>query len=303
MTCPPTHQIRVFSDLHLDMDLVKNKTQHVFFPEPLPGDEHRVLVLAGDIWHYAKWIKFGSPQFSWIQHLAPRFRHVVIVMGNHDWWRTRLDVKKARDCSQLLLSMGVHNVSLLEQSSWTDPLTHWTFVGATLFTNLGKNLGWADSSCRAAALLGSQASMGAPPLDSNYRWIASPRHTKLSGLDVARYHQQTLDTLRTILPQHNPAKTVLVTHYPAYYAPHLFQGLPLPHPSSELSAGLDANHCPDLFQQASIVINGHDHQALSTQHQIPGLPWTTRFFVNPRGYPGESTGFDPRLVVDLLPQA
>ena len=125
-------KIREYSDLHLD-GYASNKR---WYPPPLLDDRETILILAGDLWEGLKWIKHGES--SWISQVAPRFKQVLVVLGNHDYWpHGGLTITDgAAECNNLLADMGLSNVLVLDSSTWEYENT--IFIGATLWTDLNE---------------------------------------------------------------------------------------------------------------------------------------------------------------------
>jgi len=68
-------KIRLISDIHLEMGS--------FEVERLQDDENSVLVLAGDIGYLEKLETYSN----FIKDLCQRFRHVIYVYGNHEFYK------------------------------------------------------------------------------------------------------------------------------------------------------------------------------------------------------------------------
>ncbi|MNR64509.1 hypothetical protein D3C85_1871810 [compost metagenome] len=56
-----------------------------------------------------------------------------------------------------------------------------------------------------------------------------------------------------------------------------------------------ANNCEGLMGGDRVALWVHGHSHVAVDYEIEG----TRVVCNPRGYPGEETGFDPELVLTL----
>lgn len=129
--------LRLFSDVHLDFDIgeafYRSPTQ-VWRPTPLPQDHESILVLAGDIWYNNLAFKVLPNGESWLAAVAAQFEHVVVVLGNHDYWGLSLQSapRKAKEAAGLL-----PNVTVLEQGTAT--VSGVKFVGGTLWTDYGRD--------------------------------------------------------------------------------------------------------------------------------------------------------------------
>lgn len=71
---------RIFSDLHLDVDYANRK--RLWTPKRLDDDANTTLIIAGDIWDGHRIHNTAG----WLNEMSERFRHVVVVLGNHDYW-------------------------------------------------------------------------------------------------------------------------------------------------------------------------------------------------------------------------
>lgn len=113
--------IRPVSDLHNE-----------FVPWDVPAmatDSNTVLVLAGDIDVRAK-------SADWMKHLSHRFKAIVMVLGNHDYWKDSLD-KAPKRLKEKIANLGLANVHVLDRDTVIidDPVQPVRFIGATLWTD------------------------------------------------------------------------------------------------------------------------------------------------------------------------
>ncbi|MNF99562.1 3',5'-cyclic adenosine monophosphate phosphodiesterase CpdA [compost metagenome] len=101
---------------------------------------------------------------------------------------------------------------------------------------------------------------------------------------------KTRDWLRTKLAEPFDGRTVVITHH----APTLRSLQDNPHAGGHMDAAY-ANRWEDLMgcDQVALWVHGHSHTAVD--YDVAG----TRVVCNPRGYPGEDTGFSPGLVLTL----
>jgi predicted phosphohydrolase len=140
-------KLRQYSDLHLDSYWIPGKYNGTFFEEGHWGelwyppfradDKETTLLLTGDLWIGSHFI--FSNGMSWIQGIANRFKMVLIVLGNHDYWACKeyLTIKDgARKCNDRLTQMGIYNVKVLDCDTYEDG--EYLFVGCTLWTDLNK---------------------------------------------------------------------------------------------------------------------------------------------------------------------
>lgn len=138
-------KIRVYSDCHLDWYFANGTPfnaitgeMHCWKVPVLPDDKDTTLILAGDLWTGTRFIEFAG--YSWISEISTRFKNVLIVLGNHDYWpmNNALTIKNGGDtCNALLQDMGIHNATVLDCATWEDD--DILFVGATLWTDMNGN--------------------------------------------------------------------------------------------------------------------------------------------------------------------
>lgn len=142
-------KVRVYSDIHLDWYagclhtsrvVNTNDTDWVppfWYPPVLPDDKDTILILVGDLWTGTKFIEYAG--FSWIGLVAPRFKEVLIVLGNHDYWPTndKLTITQgANKCNAMLQDFGYDNVKVLDCDTFE--VEDYIFVGCTLWTDMNK---------------------------------------------------------------------------------------------------------------------------------------------------------------------
>ena len=139
--------IRIKSDLHLNCyaaalhqtrlyDPNEEPFDPFWYPPELPTDKDTVLILAGDLWEGTKWVEYAG--YSWIEKVAPRFKQVLVVLGNHCLWSNGgLSIQNGADkCNAMLQDHCLFNVHVLDCASMQ--IDDVLFVGATLWTDMNK---------------------------------------------------------------------------------------------------------------------------------------------------------------------
>ncbi|MFK7959728.1 MAG: metallophosphoesterase [Phycisphaerales bacterium] len=251
-------KLHILSDLHLE---------HGQF-SLLPA-EADVLILAGDISTGTR----GLDQFA---HVRERYREVVYVAGNHEYYKhalPRLDGKLRRRAGELGIrflqdeSLVVGGIRILGCTLWTD-------------FELGE-----PAVSRAASVAAAESMM------MDYRMIRTgPNFRRLRTSDTAGAHARSIRWLRTELGQARGEPVVVVTHH----AP-LAQSIGPQHQGSDLN-GAFASDLSSIFTEYEIRLWIHGH----THHCVDYMFEGTRVVSNQRGYPGEDTGaFDPGLVAEV----
>lgn len=121
--------IRLFSDIHLEFGRnYKIPSASNFFVSEMETDKDTVLCLAGDICS----IKSNNYHISFFESLRDRFKEVLYIPGNHEYYNGSLDTiddKLQKMCDD-------YGITFLQNKSID--IDNITFIGATLWTNLKK---------------------------------------------------------------------------------------------------------------------------------------------------------------------
>lgn len=225
-----------------------------------PLDDADLVVLAGDIAN-------GSAGIEWAKGV---FRTSVLYLaGNHEYYDGEFEAVQ----SAMRAAAG-GAVELLDCTCAV--LGGVRFLGCTLWTDYSL----APASERPAVIEDSRK------LNPDYkliRWGSRP----FAPEDAIGLCTRQRAWLAAELARPFSGKTVVITHF-------------APHPRSIASAF--ANHranpafvvdLDEAMGRAALWIHGHTHTFFD--YRVRG----TRVICNPRGYPGESTGFRPGLIVEL----
>src|ERR1041385_173003 len=108
--------------------------------------------------------------------------------------------------------------------------------------------------------------------------------------DTARFHMESLAWLKRELKNHNPTRTIIITHHapscgsiPPFYTGNVL--------NAAFASNLDA-----LVERGGVPLWIHGH----THHNVDYFLGSTRVLSNQRGYPDQlASGFNPKLVVEL----
>lgn len=224
-----------------------------------PAVSANVVVLAGDIDLLARGVTWANDAFA---------SEVLYCAGNHEFYKGHLD----RTREKMAIAAAAH-VHVLENQVWTKGdvrilvATSWTGFSAT---------GDVAAASRACA-----ADM------NDFRMIrAGSQYRRLRPADLIEKNRQTREFLSLELARPFSGRTVVVTHH-----------CPIPEVAgSEHTGHLSAayyNAWHDLVQLADAWIFGHTHSAVDC--------WigSCRMISNPRGYPGEMTGFDAAKILEI----
>jgi Icc-related predicted phosphoesterase len=254
-------RLQVFSDIHRD----------VFGPRPIRIAENiDAVIVAGDVCEGAE------RGFTWLRQLVPMTIPIVMVLGNHEYYRRPSLREELAHAWQLAPGYGIH---LLENAC--AELAGVRFAGATL---------WTDYDLFGAARRPAAMHCAASGLNDHRRikwqhkpWLRfRPEESRSLHLQSRAFIDETLT-----VPFSGP--TVVVTHH----APH-----PMSLPPAYRPSFLSAAYASDLSMiierhRPALWVHGHIHA--SCDYRVGD----TRVLSNPHGYGGENPAFDPGLVVEV----
>ncbi len=226
-----------------------------------PPVEADVVVLAGDIDNGAQGIAWAQAQFD---------RPVLYVPGNHEFYDGELGVT----LEQIHAAARGSNVTVLDCAERI--VGGVRFLGCTLWTDFDLPVAMERKSMLALAR----------------SWITDFRAIRcgeklLTPEDTMALHARQRAWLSAALAADYAGATVVITHHaphPRSVAPQ-FAG----HPANP---GFVSDLTP-LMGRAVLWIHGHTHTSFDYAVK------STRVVCNPRGYPGETTGFRPDFVATI----
>lgn len=259
-------KIRIFSDLHVEFEPFK-------IP-PLSDDKDTVCVLAGDIGVVDK----ISSLEQLLQQACNMFKNVIYVFGNHEFYHGSI-INAHQKLLNHLAHFHVYNLHVIENE--TVVIDDVAFIGATLWTDFDRN---------------PLACYNAEKYMNDYKYIRTgtidaPYINRLRAEHVSTIHNKSRRYIFESIKEHKQhgRKTVVVTHHGVsdLSIATEFRG-------DSLNSAYVSNLAEEIFNtQPDVMIHGHVHRA---QHYALD---NTRIYVNPRGYPGEKSGFDPLLIVEV----
>lgn len=246
--------------VHLASDL---HLEHQDYTPSLPEGVD-VVVLAGDIASGGHTRK-AERLLGWYAERAP----VIYVSGNHEYYGT---VRERRVGQLRAMCARIPRAHFLENE--TVELAGHLFWGATLWSDF-RLYGDKDEAMR-------QAARGI----SDFGGAIQTVHDFYHSVEAAeRMHHVSVLSLKAALARGLP--TVAVTHF-------------LPAPQSLdprfKDDPLNPYYCTDLrgWMGGNLRAWFHGHTHCASQYVVRE---TTTVACNPRGYPRETTGFDPNRVV------
>lgn len=283
--------IRYFSDLHLDRDVNKRfSPSDLWMPQELPSDNETLLVLAGDLWEAKKYLLFSN--YSWIEAVAKKFKYVVGVLGNHDFYGSCVGSKEFVRIQNFLKEASISNVFFLENQ--TLEFENLCVAGCTLWTNLHKSN--KDMMYNIAFGFPDEKSPGRFFFLNDFLKVKSPQMQKLKPVHWLELHSKSINFLHEVKKNQKPL--VVVSHHaPLMESLKEKYLLEDKNSSNWLFSGFYASDLTDLVikLQADYWIHGHVHEV---KNYVKGK---TRVLCNPRGYANREviSGFDPCALISL----
>lgn len=228
-----------------------------------------VTLLAGDI-------GVGLQGITWARETFPG--RVLYVAGNHEYYgghlETTLEELRAASCERVRFlerdAVEIEGVRFLGATGWTD----YTATGNEPLARLQAEEGMTDF----------------------YRIRCAPGNSRPYAEDFVRLNHMTRQWLDARLAEPFDGPTVVITHH----APSL--AVSREQPGGLWGSGGGGSHIQaayfnrwgDLLKSpVRLWVHGHTHEALARRFG------DTRVVCNPRGYPGERTGFDANKVVEV----
>ena len=247
-------KLRIYSDLH---------TEFASFTMPPEAGGEEILILAGDI-------AVGMAARNDIEKWSRRFRAVIYVFGNHEFYNQNHDklIERMRQ-----FSATIDNFHFLEKDSVV--IDGVQFLGTTLWTDLN------DYAPEVVAM--------AEYFMNDYRqirWEDGPGYNQRKAIYLTPEHTYALhkESVEWLSRQDWSMPTVVITHH----TPHeMFLNLDR-YGKDELNYA----YFTDLSEQIKkwkpcIWVAGHTHK------RVESMLHDTLMFSNPRGY----IGYDP--VIDF----
>lgn len=282
--------IRLISDIHLNNDARSYQTMHkhkempeyeyLWKPPVMENDSETVLVIAGDMWDENRFFvrRYGEPS-SWLEQVAPRFKAIVMVLGNHDYWGSTL-LDAVPDAKAGIQALGLNNVHLLERDSVV--IDNVKFLGGTLWTNF--------DNANPISMMAASSVMR----DYIYIRLGNGQYRKINTSDIYSQFDRTKKFITANAKPDNPEqKVVVVTHM----APSYESVAPMYRNESEAISNsyYYSSMEPLMLYEDGVKIDYwfHGHTHTYFDYKIGN----TRVMCNPRGYPGERITFDENLTV------
>jgi predicted phosphodiesterase len=260
-------KIKILSDLHIEFG-------DFFIPDG-ENEKETVVVLAGDI----GLVKKPYTYRDFIADTCDRFKKVIWIMGNHEFYGTNFPTALAKVWNATLEH---ENLEIVEKE--TVVIDNVAFVCATLWTSMDNN----NIMTMADAKLWM----------NDYKQIRTgpeyePWRQKLAPLDTMSDHRRAVEFIfpEIVKQKEDGKKVVVVTHHlPSFQSIH----------ESRKGDELNGAYASELFEDIAdtkpdVWIHGHTHD--SSDYMLAD----TRVICNPRGYKGHelNRNFKHDLTIEI----
>jgi Icc-related predicted phosphoesterase len=244
-------KIHLVSDIHTEF-------KYYFIPE-MEDEEDTIVIFAGDI-GIAK--RPETTYLPTIKNACDRFKHVFMVLGNHEHWHGNFPTTYSKIWTETLEYI---NFDLLEKE--TKVIDGVAFIGATLWTDMDNNnpiVTWdAKENMR------------------DYKRIRTgpteePWRQKLRPIDTIADHLRAKEYIFEEIPKQREAgnKVVVISHHaPSYQSV-------AEHYKGEMANGAYVTELGNdiCYLEPELWVHGHTH------YSFDYMIHNTRIVCNPRGY-------------------
>lgn len=265
-------KLRIVSDVHAEF---LNGNYNL----PKMEDEHeQILMCPGDLGVISNTNSYLDILEDWTN----RFKHVVYIPGNHEFYNTSM----ITGCDKLRRDLDFELQGFPSNLSFGETLSliidDVAIVCATLWTDIDKQ--------NPVSRLAVEASM------NDYRLIrygtkSEPFATKLRTVHTIATHMRHREFLTEEALKHieDDRKVVVMTHH----APS-FQSIDKKYVGSDLNGGYASElYESQLAAMPNLHIHGHVHA--NFDYHLGD----TRVVCNPVGYHGENANFNPHFVIEI----
>jgi Icc-related predicted phosphoesterase len=260
-------KLQLVSDLHLEFNdnVVINNA----------GAD--ILCLAGDIClaaHLHRKNPKGDYYRKFFDHVSKEFDQVLYIMGNHEHYSGRWN--NTADWLRTALEPW-NNITLLD-NAWLN-FGNVRIVGTSLWTDLNKN--------------DPLTMMSISQMMNDYKAVTIERngvYHKLRPLDTVEEHRCSVELIKTAAETWSGDVVVLGHHAPSRASIHER------YRNDRVMNGAFCSELDELIldqENIKLWLHGHVHNCFDY------MIGQCRVVCNPHGYPGETTGFNHSLIINV----
>ena len=256
-------KIKIMSDLHIDFAMYNDIS--------LEDSKETILILAGDICE----VNHMSTYVNFLNNIAPKYYKVLIVLGNHEFYRGsyhRVSVKLMDALAHL------SNVYIMNRNVMV--IDDITFIGATLWTDCNKDN--PIDKLHIANGMNDCKYIRYGSVSDPYKYKFNPDHMVMEHYNDVKFLEKTFSDIMTdkvvVITHHAPTLLSIDERYTGHYMNSAYV--------SDLSNFI-------LDNKIDLWIHGHVH------NNFDYMVGDTRVICNPRGYGAENINFNPNLIIEL----
>lgn len=268
-------KIQLVSDLHLEFGEIPKIKRFGADVLILSGD----ICVAEDFYRASKSATTPSVGAAmayqdFFDQVSHEFPHVIYVAGNHEFYKGKWPghFSVIRDAVK-----GFQNIRFLEKESVE--IDGVLFIGSILWTNM--------NNYDAVTMYTVQNGMN----DFNLITFDKGQFTKLRPVHVASYHSTAVQYIEQTLTENKNKTCVVVTHHAPTY-----ESIERRYRNERHMNGAYASDLSELIldnPQIKLWTHGHTH------HSMDYMVGDTRVVCNPKGYPGEPSGWKHDLIIEV----
>jgi Icc-related predicted phosphoesterase len=265
-------KLRIYSDIHQNHIIYHfdRNPDYLWYPTEMEDDHETTLAILGDIWESDKFLKFAG--VSWLKNLASRFKYILIVLGNHDYYGASIGPLEDK-INRFIQDEGLINCHLLNDR--VVELDGIPFFGSCFWTSIDfKNQHVVHDP-------------ETEKMTSRFRSIRVGKSYQRFTIDRwIEQHIKAKTELKRALEQHDDL--VVLTHM----APS--RRSLSPDEKDSILSPFYFEDMTEILKTSSIRMWAHGHTHYAVYYEEHGIP----IYSNPVGYPGEDTGYED-LVIEL----
>ena len=255
------------SDLHIDYNI-----KYSYFQKDI--DPGSYLVLAGDICGY----HFPDIFISFFQAIQSKFKHIIYITGNHEYYKELLDDQPIRD---LFKQIAAPNIHFLQNEFIEFPDDKLIFYGSTFWT-AGTGDMYQDKSVEYSLNDYNQIYV----IHSKMKFKIT-RHELINLHEAMKKQLYTFfDHLQEDKDKYDGYRKIIVTHHLPIY-----ELIDPKYQYYDGNSGFASKLLPELLEKDfDYWICGHTHSSNKKNFTLANGK-VAQFLINPKGYDLENPKF------------